>query len=55
MGFLIGLIVMGLGLFGLGLALTEMMTHADPHGTVKTVGGLALFIVMSLLTLRFAR
>jgi hypothetical protein len=38
------------GLAGLGVALNEMMTHADPHTTIKAVGGLGVFVAMGLLT-----
>jgi hypothetical protein len=39
---------MALGLAGLGAALAQMMTHADPNGTLISAGGLGLFLVMGL-------
>jgi len=54
MSVIFGVITLAIGLFGLGFALSEMMTHAAEHSMLKMVGGLAVFVVMSLLTLRAA-
>jgi hypothetical protein len=44
----VGILVLVLGLAGLGLALAQMMTHADPNGALISVGGLGVFVVVSL-------
>jgi hypothetical protein len=49
-GAIIGVVIVAVGLAGLGVALNEMMTHADPHTTIKAVGGLGVFVAMGLLT-----
>jgi len=45
---LVGIVVMTLGLAGLGVALAQMMTHADPNGGLITVAGLGVYLVVSL-------
>ena len=45
---LVGIVVMALGLAGLGVALAQMMTHADPNGALITVAGLGVYLVVSL-------
>jgi NADH:ubiquinone oxidoreductase subunit 5 (subunit L)/multisubunit Na+/H+ antiporter MnhA subunit len=44
-GTVIGLIVTAIGLAGLGIALAQMMTHANPQGALFSVGGLGVFLV----------
>lgn len=55
LGFLIGFVIITLGLAGLGAALAQMMTHADPNGTLISLGGLGVYVVASLLMLALAR
>ena len=54
-GFIVGLIIMALGLGGLGIALAQMMTHADPHGALISVAGLRAFVVAALVLMIAAR
>ena len=54
-GFVVGLIIMGLGLGGLGVALAQMMTHADPNGALISVAGLGAFVVAALVLMIAAR
>ena len=55
-GILIGLIIIAVGLAGLGEALMQMMTHADPNSSMKAAAGLGTFVlaaaVMMFLTSR---
>ncbi len=46
-GILIGFIITAVGLAGLGEALMQMMTHADPDASMKAAGGLAAFVLAS--------
>lgn len=46
-GMLIGIIIVAVGLAGLGEALMQMMTHADPHSSVKAAAGLGTFLLAS--------
>lgn len=52
-GTVVGLVIVGIGLTGLGVAITQMMTHADPNGTLISLGGLGAFLatVVALLIL----
>jgi hypothetical protein len=54
-GFIVGLIIMALGLGGLGVALAQMMTHADPNGALISVAGLGAFVVAALVLMIAAR
>jgi hypothetical protein len=54
-GLLVGLVIVALGLAGLGVALAQMMTHADPHGPMITLGGLAVFGAAWVVMLIMAR
>jgi formate-dependent nitrite reductase membrane component NrfD len=47
-GVLIGIALFAIGLAGLGFALDQMMTHADPNAALKAVVGLATFVVVCL-------
>ena len=47
-GVLVGIVLFAIGLAGLGFALDQMMTHADPNAAVKAVAGLATFVVVCL-------
>jgi hypothetical protein len=47
-GLLIGFVVGALGLSGLGVALAEMMTHANPNASLISAAGLVVFVVSSL-------
>ena len=49
-GVLVGLILFAVGLAGLGFALDQMMTHADPNAGMKALAGLGTFIIVSLLS-----
>jgi len=49
-GVLIGLVVFAVGLAGLGFALNEMMTHADPNTAVRALAGLGTFLIASLVS-----
>jgi hypothetical protein len=49
-GVILGIVLITIGLAGLGVALHEMMSHADPHTTIKAAGGLAVFVAMGLVT-----
>jgi uncharacterized membrane protein len=44
-GILIGLIIIAVGLAGLGEALMQMMTHADPNSSMKAAAGLGTFVL----------
>jgi hypothetical protein len=50
LGVLVGLVLFAIGLAGLGVALNEMMTHADPNAAIKALAGLGTFIIVSLLS-----
>ena len=54
-GVLVGLVLFAIGLAGLGVALNEMMTHADPNSAVKALAGLGTFIIVSLLSVVMIR
>jgi len=54
-GILVGIVIVTLGLAGLGVALAEMMTHADPNGTLISIGGLGVFAVVCIFCLVMAR
>ena len=47
-GVLLGFIIIVVGLAGLGEGLTQMMTHADPHASMKAAGGLGAFLLASV-------
>jgi hypothetical protein len=49
-GVLVGLILFAVGLAGLGFALDQMMTHADPNAGMKALAGLGTFIIVGLLS-----
>jgi hypothetical protein len=53
-GIVIGVVIIAFGLAGLGAALAQMMTHANPDGTLISLGGLGVFaaslVVMLLLS-----
>ena len=49
-GVLVGVILFAIGLAGLGFALHQMMTQADPHAAMKALAGLGTFIVASLVS-----
>ena len=49
-GVLIGLVLFAVGLAGLGFALDQMMTHADPNAGMKALAGLGTFVIVSLLS-----
>jgi hypothetical protein len=53
-GILVGVVIGAVGLSGLGVALGEMMTHADPNGALISVGGLAVFVVSMLFLVTVA-
>jgi hypothetical protein len=48
LGILVGILIVALGLAGLGAALAQMMTHADPNGALISLGGLGVFVVVCL-------
>ena len=54
-GVLVGLVLFAIGLAGLGVALNEMMTHADPNSAVKALAGLATFMVVCLVSMVMLR
>ena len=54
-GVLIGIILIAVGLGGLGVALDQMMTHADPGAAIKAVGGLGVFVAVCVVSLILAR
>ncbi len=49
-GVLVGLVLFAVGLAGLGFALDQMMTHADPNAGMKALAGLGTFVIVSLLS-----
>jgi hypothetical protein len=49
-GLIVGIVLFTIGLAGLGVALDQMMTHADPSSALKAAGGLAVFVVVSLVS-----
>jgi hypothetical protein len=55
MGIFIGIVIIALGLGGLGVALAQMMTHADPNGTFISLGGLGVFAAAVVVLLVAAR
>lgn len=50
-GTIIGIIITAVGLTGLGVALAQMMTHADPNGALLSLGGLGIFLVAAIVML----
>jgi hypothetical protein len=53
-GILLGCIIVAVGLAGLGEALMQMMTHADPHASMKAAGGLGAFVLASVFMMILA-
>jgi len=53
-GILIGFIIVLVGLTGLGEALMQMMTHADPHSSIKAAAGLGTFVLASVFMMILA-
>jgi hypothetical protein len=51
LGVLVGLVLFAIGLAGLGVALNEMMTHADPNSSVRALAGLGTFVVVCLVSM----
>ena len=49
-GVLVGIVLFAVGLAGLGFALNEMMTHADPNTALRALAGLGTFIIASLVS-----
>ena len=49
-GVLIGLVLFAVGLAGLGFALDQMMTQADPNAAMKALAGLGTFVIVSLVS-----
>jgi formate-dependent nitrite reductase membrane component NrfD len=47
-GVLVGIVLFAIGLAGLGFALHQMMTQADPHAALKAAAGLGTFVVVCL-------
>ncbi|KAB2943673.1 MAG: hypothetical protein K8F92_13350 [Hyphomicrobium sp.] len=54
-GVLVGLVLFTIGLVGLGLALAQMMTQADPDMALKAVAGLAAYVLVCLASLAIVR
>lgn len=54
-GVLVGLALFVIGFAGLGFALVQMMTHADPNASVKAVAGLGTFVVACFASLAIFR
>jgi hypothetical protein len=50
-GLLVGIVIVAIGLAGLGASLAQMMTHADPHGLLISLGGLGTFLLAGLVML----
>jgi hypothetical protein len=48
---LVGLVLFAIGLAGLGVALNEMMTHADPNSSVRALAGLGTYMVVCLVSM----
>ena len=55
LGLIVGIVIITLGLAGLGVALAQMMSHADPHGALISIGGLGVFVVSALVLMVAAR
>ena len=53
-GILIGVIIIAVGLAGLGEALMQMMTHADPNSSMKAAAGLGTALLALFDTPAFA-
>lgn len=51
LGLIVGLVIVALGLGGLGVAFSQMMTHSSPESALISVGGLAVFAVSCLFIL----
>jgi hypothetical protein len=49
-GLIVGIVLFTIGLAGLGVALDQMMTHADPNSALKAAAGLGVFVVVSLVS-----
>jgi hypothetical protein len=47
-GIFLGTIIIAVGLGGLGEALFQMMTHADPNASMKAAAGLGTFLLAGL-------
>jgi formate-dependent nitrite reductase membrane component NrfD len=47
-GVLVGIALFTIGLAGIGFALDQMMTHADPNASLKAAAGLLTFVVVVL-------
>ena len=54
-GVLVGLVLFAIGLAGLGVALNEMMTHADPNSAMKALAGLGTFMFVCLVSMVMIR
>ena len=54
-GIIVGIVLIALALAGLGTTLHEMMTHSADHDALISIGGLATFVVSSLILVRLAR
>jgi hypothetical protein len=54
-GIVTGVVIIAIGLTGLGAALAQMMTHANPNGTLISLGGLGVFAacLIAMLTLSY--
>jgi hypothetical protein len=50
-GLIVGILIVAIGLAGLGASLAQMMTHADPHGLLISLGGLGAFLLAGIVTL----
>jgi len=54
-GLLVSLAVVVIGLAGLGVAMAQMMTHADPNSLLYTAAGLGTFVTAALVSLAIIR
>ncbi len=54
-GVLVGLALFAVGFLGLGVAIDQMMTHANPNGGIISVAGLGAFVAACLAMLAIIR
>jgi len=54
-GLTVALIITAIGFLGLGYGTYELMTHTGTDAGLKTIGALAVYVLMCLAITRLAR
>ncbi len=54
-GVLAGLVLFAVGLAGLGFALEQLLTHADPNASLHAVAGIGAFLVAAFASIVIIR